>query len=445
MGNVPTKEQRSRSSSLTAHSLGSGSGPRSSRRHTVLSLSAPGAPGSGLFGHKPSKSEDKLKIKERQLHDLLVRHTDCVDGGYLAPYGTYKLNLDYNTEIVRGLVVARRLAPFFTPLQDFDADWTDAEVLTLVRQSPLHALDAAYSASEDDDADDHKIHRSQNFYRRQEQKKREKELAERTKDEQRALEGAYLAAKSAGDRSVPLRELVLKLYRHAAECPICFLFYPPYLNYSRCCRQPICTECFVQIKRLDPHPPHDEPGDKGELPHQLISEAANCPYCAMDNFGVTYDPPVDIHVGLGAATAPGTYAERRTVGAIMELDENAVESSDETSAPALPSKLPHFAAARKPRRRLSVAADAEGVITTDAIRPDWESKLATARSKLARKAAAANTIHASNLILNEGSSTRAAPPTLFLDTLEDRMVEEAMRLSLLDEERRKKASTKDAE
>ena len=31
-----------------------------------------------------------------------------------------------------------------------------------------------------------------------------------------------------------------------------------HLNISRCCLQPICSECFVQIKRLDPHPPHDD-------------------------------------------------------------------------------------------------------------------------------------------------------------------------------------------
>lgn len=45
------------------------------------------------------------------------------------------------------------------------------------------------------------------------------------------------------------------LYKNAAECPICFMFYPPYLNKTRCCDQPICSECFVQIKRPDPHPP----------------------------------------------------------------------------------------------------------------------------------------------------------------------------------------------
>lgn len=45
------------------------------------------------------------------------------------------------------------------------------------------------------------------------------------------------------------------LYKDATECPICFLYYPPYLNRTRCCDQPICSECFVQIKRPDPHPP----------------------------------------------------------------------------------------------------------------------------------------------------------------------------------------------
>ena len=29
------------------------------------------------------------------------------------------------------------------------------------------------------------------------------------------------------------------LYKDAIECPICFLYYPPYLNKTRCCDQPI--------------------------------------------------------------------------------------------------------------------------------------------------------------------------------------------------------------
>ena len=86
------------------------------------------------------------------------------------------------------------------------------------------------------------------------------------------------------------------LYKDATECPICFLTYPPYLNHTRCCDQAICSECFVQIKRPDPHYPeghneNDPNHDPEETAGKLISEPACCPYCTQPEFGVTYDPP----------------------------------------------------------------------------------------------------------------------------------------------------------
>lgn len=47
--------------------------------------------------------------------------------------------------------------------------------------------------------------------------------------------------------------------------------------HTRCCDQPICTECFVQIKRAEPIPTH------------LESEPAACPFCMETNFGGVYD------------------------------------------------------------------------------------------------------------------------------------------------------------
>uniref|UniRef100_M4BAV2 RING-type domain-containing protein n=1 Tax=Hyaloperonospora arabidopsidis (strain Emoy2) TaxID=559515 RepID=M4BAV2_HYAAE len=32
------------------------------------------------------------------------------------------------------------------------------------------------------------------------------------------------------------------------ECPICFMFYPGSLNTSSCCKKPICSECYLQIR-----------------------------------------------------------------------------------------------------------------------------------------------------------------------------------------------------
>lgn len=53
-------------------------------------------------------------------------------------------------------------------------------------------------------------------------------------------------------------------------------YYPPGLVHTRCCDQPICTECFVQIKRADPTTTH------------LESEPAACPFCMEPNFGCLY-------------------------------------------------------------------------------------------------------------------------------------------------------------
>ncbi|KAM3122629.1 hypothetical protein CJJ07_003079 [Candidozyma auris] len=456
MGNVPTKEARSRSSSVGGGSP-SNTLTRSSRRHTTSSILEnagflmypSGTSSSSSHGKSSRSAEEKLKQKEAHMMNLIIRYEENVDGGFLAPHGIYKSNLDFNTEIVRSLIVERRIAPFFTPLQDFDEDWTDEEVATIASQSPLHAIDEAYSDDEEpDDADNHKIHLSANYFRRQEQKKKVKELTVSMKELQKQHEMEYMAAKQSQkqDPNVPSKELLLKLYRHSAECPICFLYFPPYLNVSRCCGQPICSECFVQIRRLDPHPPHDDVSNENsaEIPHTLISEYANCPFCAMPNFGVTYDPPKDLSVGIGGITSPAYYK-----GPLAATEEAVVSSSDEVSAaspqspgtPVSRTVSPTKAKARK--RRSSVPADDAGVITTDYIRPDWEQKLASAKSKLARRAATASAIHASNLIVDDEGSSRGQSSSdsqnlRYLQSIEDRMIEEAMRLSLAEEKARRK-------
>lgn len=54
-------------------------------------------------------------------------------------------------------------------------------------------------------------------------------------------------------------------------------YYPSNMVHTRCCDQPICTECFIQIKRADPTPTH------------LESEPAACPFCMETNFGCVYE------------------------------------------------------------------------------------------------------------------------------------------------------------
>ena len=104
------------------------------------------------------------------------------------------------------------------------------------------------------------------------------------------------------DPTVNGQQIEVFLYKNSSECPICFLYYPPYLNTTRCCDQPICSECFVQIKRPDPHPPEHEQPDPNAAPlsdaekeaqsqGQLVSEVATCPFCKQPEFGITYAAP----------------------------------------------------------------------------------------------------------------------------------------------------------
>lgn len=189
------------------------------------------------------------------------------------------------------------------------------------------------------------------------------------------------------------------LYKDATECPICFLYYPPYLNKTRCCDQPICSECFVQIKRPDPHPPEHEHNDASHPappssedttePESLVSEPACCPYCQQPEFGVVYEPP-PFRRGL-------SYANPHGLGSFA----SAMSSSSSLSSTSSPTT---FAAHTHKRRTTSISANASIVITTDRVRPDWATKLANARSHLARRSAAATALHTAAYLIGNGTT-----------------------------------------
>lgn len=168
------------------------------------------------------------------------------------------------------------------------------------------------------------------------------------------------------------------LYKNASECPICFLYYPPYLNKTRCCDQPICSECFVQIKRPDPHPPeHHDPNNPPAEPQEdnmLVSEPACCPFCVQPEFGITYEPP-PFRRGL-------TYANQ---GYGLASAASAMSSTSSLNSQGVTSP--------GRRRAASLAATDASVITTDRVRPDWAKKLADARAHALRRAAAATALH----------------------------------------------------
>ncbi|KAG1832241.1 hypothetical protein EV424DRAFT_1469843 [Suillus variegatus] len=232
-------------------------------------------------------------------------HDDTVDYGYLAPQGVYTGPKDWNHGIVTQLIVDRRLAPFYRPLEDYNENWDDEQIMSARRVIP--DTDSTNSDTPPTRVD------SRDSTKPTHQSKRPGALKESCRYPEAAI------------------------YRGAVECPICFLYYPPNMNHSRCCDQAICTECFVQIKRTEPTATH------------LVCEPAACPYCVQENFGVVYTPP-SWRTGIG---------------------------SDGTSLPVC--------AAQK-RRRKSFGHDSPEVVTTDSIRPDWEAKLAAVRAAVTRRA-----------------------------------------------------------
>lgn len=274
--------------------------------------------------------------------------------------------------------------------------------------------------------------------------------------------------------------LEVYLYKDADECPICFLTYPPHLNRTRCCDQPICSECFVQIKRSDPHFPEHHHNDEArnpneglsaeDSPNMLISGPSACPYCQVPEFGVTYEPP-PFRRGLAIApTATSTTASNTAMSSQSSLSSTLVPGTATTGR----------------RRAHSLSVNAPNVITTDRIRPDWATKLAAARAHQARRAAAATALHTAAFLIGgnesrsrirtsrfgrrntgtssggtttpgggqstggteatEGQEPTERTPSLNpdgtrrsrMEELEDMMLREAVRLSLATEEERKR-------
>ncbi|TRM61769.1 hypothetical protein BD626DRAFT_500461 [Schizophyllum amplum] len=249
------------------------------------------------------------------------RHQDdTVDLGFLTPQGVYTGPRDWNQAIVSQFICARKLAPFYRPLEDYEEDWDDETILQHRKQPPQNAdmLPDANTAFR--------------------------------------VESSVSSSSIKSSKRPPLTKESAKneaaIYRGAVECPICFLYYPPNINHSRCCDQAICTECFVQIKRAEPTTTH------------CVSEPAACPYCVQDNFGVVYSPP-PWRTGLASEGAPSPFSD----------SPKGSQQSINTSAPQ-----------RHKRRQKSFSADSPEVVTTDQIRPDWEQKLAAVRAAVARRA-----------------------------------------------------------
>lgn len=125
--------------------------------------------------------------------------------------------------------------------------------------------------------------------------------------------------------------------------------------HTRCCDQPICTECFVQIKRADATPTH------------LESEPAACPFCMEQNLGCVYVQPTPQRPHLHDSA-------HQSGSAFSATSDSSIPTTSSAKAPEAP----------KPRRKSFAHTDPE-VVTTDQLHPDWEAKLEAIKATVARR------------------------------------------------------------
>ncbi|KAL1930052.1 hypothetical protein VTP01DRAFT_1206 [Rhizomucor pusillus] len=135
------------------------------------------------------------------------------------------------------------------------------------------------------------------------------------------------------DPSIACSKRSWLLSTQVTECPICLLYYPAFINYTRCCNKPICTECLLQFKRSK-----DDPW-----------RPASCPYCTQTNFGVIHVPPP-------FSPFYKSFYKRRP-----ELVQDIHGNRPET------------------KKRTKLGPNDPDVVLVDQLRPDWQSMLGPRR------------------------------------------------------------------
>ncbi|KAJ1726289.1 SNF1-interacting protein, partial [Coemansia biformis] len=237
------------------------------------------------------------------------------DGGNMAPNGIYAGDAqDFDVKVVQRLIVARRMAPFYVggdepdPAdssgegaspdaaagQAADDGWWSYNLVLAQQQKELEQAEAESRSADTHGSQQGKGHARKGSGLLHRLRTPHSGAAEHHLADSEAVPGNHGVRheRSVSDMTLDADACRLLPLRRYIECPICFLYYPRNINYTRCCHKPICTECFVQIKR------------KLEDSHIVPT---HCPYCVQPNLGIVYyapAAPVDPHRPAAGARAP---------------------------------------------------------------------------------------------------------------------------------------------
>jgi len=124
-------------------------------------------------------------------------HDDTVDFGSLLPQGVYTGQQDWNQAIVAQLIVQRKLAPFYRPLEEYDESWDDEQILASRKELPENPETTSSEATS---------------------------ATSSSKPDVGSSFRSHSKRPSAQKDATKFSEAVI--YRGAVECPICFLVRP---------------------------------------------------------------------------------------------------------------------------------------------------------------------------------------------------------------------------
>ncbi|KAI8912269.1 hypothetical protein DFJ77DRAFT_511813 [Powellomyces hirtus] len=312
--------------------------------------------------------------------------------GQVAPYedGVYKnAPQDWDKEVVATLITQQRMAPFYNGLADYE-ETNESVRVTNAAASQSNRSTTAISSSSSSSSSVNPAPPSWISARRVSTDRNHPSAhliphhSHSSSNTNSSNPHHPPALKGKRSQSMPNRltqqhsSSALRqedLYKFAIECPICFLYYPANINYSRCCDQPICTECFVQIKR----------------PESTLEPAA-CPFCVETNFGILYHAPgspehkmklIQAHPDAFTSLSENDLMPPQSAQQLASslpastpiLDKR--ESLSTTSSPDQASTPDLLAVPRPPapfKRRQSVSHQSALVVTSDDLRPDWLRK-----------------------------------------------------------------------
>jgi len=221
-----------------------------------------------------------------------------INYGSLVTHGIYTAQPEYDIEVVRGFILKKKLSPFYKGMEEYSdnpfptpstsAPSDTPKPSTSLEETSVSASGSVDNNSNNDDSQYSKkrlSNRNSLDNRRRSRHDSFSSIRMRKGSSHRSDFDDSFASSSSPSFPVssqssikvePEHPLYSKeeFFKYPIECPICFLYYPRNINYTRCCDQPICTECFIQIKRTFQNP-----------------EPTCCPYCVQPNFGVTYLSP----------------------------------------------------------------------------------------------------------------------------------------------------------